>query len=109
MSDRTRRILVYVEGEPRRFFLGLRVRHGHSYHGLALNVAMDLAPFARINPCGYQGLAVTQLADLGVPLTPEQAGSALAEELAAVLDIPLVEADSTNPVLGAAADSGAAG
>jgi lipoyl(octanoyl) transferase len=43
--------------------LGLRIRQGCSYHGLSLNVAMDLEPFARINPCGYQGLAVTQLRD----------------------------------------------
>jgi len=44
--------------------LGLRVRRGRSYHGLSLNVAMDLEPFSRINPCGYPGLAVTQLAEL---------------------------------------------
>ena len=46
--------------------LGLRVKQGRSYHGLALNIAMDLAPFSRIDPCGYPGQAVTQLADLGV-------------------------------------------
>ncbi|MDT8281353.1 MAG: lipoyl(octanoyl) transferase LipB [Gammaproteobacteria bacterium] len=44
--------------------LGLRVRRGCSFHGLALNVDMDLEPFTRINPCGYEGLAVTQLKDL---------------------------------------------
>ncbi len=44
--------------------LGLRVRRGCTYHGLSLNVAMDLEPFARINPCGYQGLRVTQLSEL---------------------------------------------
>ena len=44
--------------------LGLRVRRGCSFHGLALNVDMDLEPFSRINPCGYQGLEVTQLSDL---------------------------------------------
>jgi lipoyl(octanoyl) transferase len=44
--------------------LGLRVRRGCSFHGLALNVAMDLSPFLRINPCGYQGLAMTQMEDL---------------------------------------------
>jgi lipoyl(octanoyl) transferase len=43
--------------------LGLRIRHGVSYHGVALNVSMDLEPFSRINPCGYEGLQVTQLAD----------------------------------------------
>ncbi len=45
--------------------LGLRIRRGCSFHGLALNVAMDLEPFGRINPCGYQGLRVTQMLDLG--------------------------------------------
>ncbi|MBV5311268.1 lipoyl(octanoyl) transferase LipB [Chromatium okenii] len=47
--------------------LGLRVRRGCTYHGLALNVAMNLAPFAQINPCGYAGLRITQLADLVTP------------------------------------------
>src|SRR5512143_1309424 len=56
---------VYVEG-AKIAALGLRVRHGCSYHGLALNVEMDLQPFARINPCGYPGLAVTQMRALGV-------------------------------------------
>ena len=45
--------------------LGLRVKQGRSYHGLALNIDMDLTPFSRIDPCGYPGQAVTQLADLG--------------------------------------------
>jgi len=56
---------VYVGG-AKVAALGLRVRGGCSYHGVALNVAMDLAPFRDIDPCGYAGLAVTQLADLGV-------------------------------------------
>ncbi|WP_127478210.1 lipoyl(octanoyl) transferase LipB [Sulfurivermis fontis] len=56
---------VYVDG-AKIASLGLRVRRGCSYHGLALNVDMDLEPFSRINPCGYPGLAVTQLRDLGV-------------------------------------------
>jgi lipoyl(octanoyl) transferase len=64
---------VYVDG-AKVAALGLRVRRGCSYHGLALNVDMDLAPFARINPCGYEGLAVTQLRDLGIGLTVEEAG-----------------------------------
>lgn len=59
---------VYVEteqGEEAKIAsLGLRIRRGFSYHGLALNVDMDLAPFQRINPCGYQGLAVTHLKSL---------------------------------------------
>ena len=47
--------------------LGIRVRHGCTYHGLALNVDMDLSPFLRINPCGYQGLEMTQVKDLVAP------------------------------------------
>lgn len=54
---------VYVAGN-KIASLGLRVRRGCSFHGLALNVAMDLSPFERINPCGYQGLAMTQMRDL---------------------------------------------
>lgn len=57
---------VYVGGR-KLASVGLRVRRGGSYHGLALNVCMDLEPFRRINPCGYEGLEVTQLADLGGP------------------------------------------
>jgi lipoyl(octanoyl) transferase len=56
---------VYVE-EKKIAALGLRIKHGMSYHGLALNVDMDLAPFGHINPCGYEGLEVTQLRSLGV-------------------------------------------
>jgi lipoyl(octanoyl) transferase len=65
--------------------LGLRVRNGCTYHGLAVNVAMDLSPFADIDPCGYPGLAVAQLADFGVARTVEQAGDELAPMLAAHL------------------------
>jgi lipoyl(octanoyl) transferase len=54
---------VYV-GEAKIAALGLRVRKGSSYHGLSLNLDMDLSPFTGIDPCGYKGLAVTQLADL---------------------------------------------
>lgn len=54
---------VYV-GEAKIASLGLRIRKGCSYHGLSLNVAMDLEPYQRINVCGYPGLAVTQMADL---------------------------------------------
>ena len=59
--------------------------HGCTYHGLAVNIAMDLAPFADIDPCGYRGLAVTQLADLGVERTVDAAGAELAPMLAARL------------------------
>lgn len=54
---------VYVQG-AKIASLGLRIRHGVSYHGVALNAAMDLEPFTRINPCGYEGLPVTQVANL---------------------------------------------
>jgi len=57
---------VYVEG-AKIAALGLRIRRGCSYHGLAFNLDMDLAPFSGINPCGYQGMAVTQLRDLLPP------------------------------------------
>jgi lipoyl(octanoyl) transferase len=53
---------VYVD-DAKIAALGLRIRRGCSYHGLSLNVVMDLEPFGRINPCGYQGLAVTQVSD----------------------------------------------
>jgi lipoyl(octanoyl) transferase len=56
---------VYVEGK-KIAALGLRIKHGMSYHGLALNVDMDLAPFSYINPCGYEGLEVTQLRALDI-------------------------------------------
>jgi lipoyl(octanoyl) transferase len=71
---------VYVRG-AKVAALGLRVRGGCTYHGLALNVSMDLAPFRDINPCGYEGLAVTQLAELGVQLSTADAGDALATAL----------------------------
>ena len=58
---------VYVDG-AKIASLGLRIRNGCSFHGLALNVDMDLAPFRRINPCGYAGLAMTQLRDLAGPI-----------------------------------------
>jgi len=56
-----------VEGRAKIGSLGLRVRRGCSYHGLSLNVGMDLEPFSRINPCGYQGLRMTQVSELGGP------------------------------------------
>jgi lipoyl(octanoyl) transferase len=63
---------IYVNGS-KIAALGLRIRRGLSYHGLALNVDMDLAPFQRINPCGYAGMPVTQLADLLGEETPKMA------------------------------------
>lgn len=61
--------------------LGLRVRKGCCYHGVSLNVDMDLSPFAAINPCGYPGLRVTQIRDLGAVLTPLQAAEGLMQHL----------------------------
>ena len=71
---------VYVE-ERKIAALGLRIKQGRSYHGLALNVDMDLAPFLAINPCGYEGLEVTQLRALGIDETPEVVAHKLAELL----------------------------
>jgi lipoyl(octanoyl) transferase len=65
--------------------LGLRVRNGCTYHGLSVNVAMNLSPFADIDPCGYPGLAVTQLADFDVVRTVDQACAELAPMLASRL------------------------
>lgn len=75
---------VYVDGR-KLASLGLRIRRGSSYHGLALNVDMDLTPFGRINPCGLAGIEVTQLKDLGVSVAVEQVGRMLAQRLAAGL------------------------
>jgi lipoyl(octanoyl) transferase len=57
---------VYVAG-AKLASVGIRIRRGASYHGVSVNVDMDLAPFGRINPCGYEGLAMTQVAALGGP------------------------------------------
>jgi lipoyl(octanoyl) transferase len=76
---------VYV-GEAKIAALGLRIRNGCSYHGVSLNVDMDLAPFAAINPCGYPGLRVIQTKDLNIPLTVADAGEQLAQHLLRQLD-----------------------
>jgi lipoyl(octanoyl) transferase len=62
--------------------LGLRVRRGCTFHGLAFNVDMDLEPFQRINPCGFQGLEVTQVLDLGGPSRLADVETVLVGELA---------------------------
>ena len=71
---------VYV-GDAKIAALGLRIKGGRSYHGLSLNVDMDLSPFAAINPCGYPGLPVTQLRDLGVRAEPAEVGELLLQQL----------------------------
>jgi len=71
---------VYVAG-AKLASVGVRVRRGGSFHGLALNVALDLEPFTRINPCGYEGLAMTQLSTLGGPRSVPAAAAALEPHL----------------------------
>ena len=75
---------VYVCG-AKLASVGIRVRRGASYHGVALNVAMDLEPFARINPCGYEGLAMTQLAALGGPTEVSRVAADVLTELQPLL------------------------
>ena len=72
---------VYVEG-AKIASLGLRVRRGCAYHGVSLNVAMDLAPFAGINPCGYPGLAVTELRAFGIDVDVDAILPMLAQRVA---------------------------
>jgi lipoyl(octanoyl) transferase len=75
---------VYV-AEQKLASLGIRIRRGASYHGLALNVAMDLEPFRRIDPCGYAGLEMTQLSALGGPHSVTAAADGLEPHLLAAL------------------------
>ncbi len=92
---------VYVAG-AKIAALGLRVRRGCCYHGLSLNVAMDLAPFARINPCGYAGLAVTDLRALAPAVCdPPHMGECLAVTLAVLLGRQLTAATADQPGAGA--------
>jgi lipoyl(octanoyl) transferase len=76
---------VYVDG-AKIAALGIRVVRGRAYHGLALNVDMDLSPFAAIDPCGYPGLRVTQMKELGFAESVERAGLRLSEFLVEKLD-----------------------
>ena len=73
---------VYVD-EAKIAALGLKVKNGKTYHGLSLNVAMDLSPFEQINPCGYAGLKVTQLSDLVDNINLEQISQELTQLLIA--------------------------
>lgn len=72
---------VYVD-DDKICSLGLRIRKGCSFHGLALNVAMDLAPFLRINPCGYAGMQMTQLSQLKPGVTPADVRPRLVQHFA---------------------------
>ena len=83
---------VYVNG-VKVAALGLRVRRGCSYHGLALNVNMDLEPFSRINPCGLLGMEVTQISDLGGPTQIAVVQKLLLDKLSDVYGISLRRLD----------------
>jgi lipoyl(octanoyl) transferase len=88
---------VYVDGE-KIAALGLRIHRGCSYHGLSLNVGMDLEPFGRINPCGFAGLAVTQLSAHGVRTTPrELCGELMAKLYAQLYSQPSATRAETAP------------
>lgn len=91
---------VYV-GEAKVAALGLRVRRGCSFHGLAFNIAMDLEPFRRINPCGYAGLAVTSMRDLGGPSSLEAVKPVLVAALSRQLGL-VARAEAALPELLAA-------
>ena len=77
---------VYVKG-AKIAALGLRVKNGCSYHGLALNVAMDLTPYGAINPCGYAGMEVTDLAALGVRVSINDVMTTLSQHLVTQLSL----------------------
>jgi len=79
---------VYV-ADAKIAALGIRVRRGCTFHGLSFNVAMDLEPFQRINPCGYQGLRVTSVLDLGGPSSMEAVQRVLLDQLARQFGVEL--------------------
>lgn len=88
---------VYVDG-AKIGSIGLRVRRGTSYHGLALNVDMDLEPFQRIDPCGFHGLRMTQLADLGGPSDLGVVAGHLSDQLCRTLRIEATSAVPAAPI-----------
>jgi lipoyl(octanoyl) transferase len=71
---------VYV-GDAKIAALGLKIKNGYCYHGLAFNVDMDMSPFANINPCGYAGLRVTQAVELGITVSINEMQAQLAQNL----------------------------
>ena len=81
---------VYVN-DSKVASLGLRGRRGFSFHGLALNVSMDLSPFLRINPCGYAGMNMVQTNDLNGPQNLEQAGAGLVKHMIKKLNATVVK------------------
>ena len=89
---------VYVAG-AKIGALGIRVRRGCTFHGLAFNIAMDLEPFHRINPCGYAGLAVTSMLDLGGPSSLDAVKPRLLDHLARQFGLRLATAPAPEPAL----------
>ncbi len=87
---------VYV-GDAKIAALGLRIKKGRSYHGLALNVDMDLSPYLRINPCGHAGMPVTQLRDLGIATGLDKSADRLVEKLTARLGYNVTRIITENP------------
>ncbi|OPH49512.1 lipoyl(octanoyl) transferase LipB [Vibrio campbellii] len=90
---------VYVDGK-KICSLGLRIRKGCSFHGLALNVNMDLGPFLRINPCGYEGMEMVQVSQVGGPEDIEAVEKHLIQELVTLLDYEQVEFSTEAPSQG---------
>lgn len=90
---------VYVDGK-KICSLGLRIRKGCSFHGLALNVNMALSPFLRINPCGYQGMEMVQVSNLGGPTRIEDVEQQLIKELVSLFGYEEVEFSTEAPVIG---------
>ncbi|MBT0067682.1 lipoyl(octanoyl) transferase LipB [Vibrio alginolyticus] len=90
---------VYIAGK-KICSLGLRIRKGCSFHGLALNVNMDLTPFLRINPCGYEGMEMVQVSQFGGPDNVEAVEKQLIEELVTLLDYEQVEFSTEAPSQG---------
>jgi len=88
---------VYVDGK-KICSLGLRIRRGCSFHGLALNVDMDLSPFLRINPCGYQGMEMAQVSQLGGPSELESVEQQLIQELVELLGYDQVDIQATSNI-----------
>jgi lipoyl(octanoyl) transferase len=87
---------VYVAG-AKIGALGIRVRRGCTFHGLSFNIAMDLEPFHRINPCGYQGLQTVALSDLGGPASMDTVKAVLLEKVAEQFGLALAVGDGTLP------------
>ena len=88
---------VYVKG-AKIASVGLRIKRGRSYHGLSFNVDMDLAPFGRIDPCGYRGLRMCQCRDLGLGIGVAEAGKRLTRAICRLLGYRAEATDDSLPV-----------